>query len=263
LDNFCWPDPVDSPTNKNGKAFLGDLVRSCEGLFDAVKAFAAPLISGKDSMKNDFDDGTVRLSIPPTLLISGMARVPNADQSISMEFKALGDLVYLIHAGTLGLAGSHYEELMDWQKEGIAPFDLALAKSCYDALHKAIRSGFVKSAHDLSDGGLGVALAECVIGGCKGARVSLNEPSDKRTAQPARFDVNLFGEGPGCILVSISPTAKNDFEKLFDQKTFSYLGTVTEEPTLEIKTNAESDVAIISLTAHQLEKAWNEHLPFD
>src|SRR5262249_13017209 len=62
LDNFCWPDPVESPANKMGKAYLGQLVRSCEGLLDAVKAFEAPLISGKDSMKNDFDDGTIRLS---------------------------------------------------------------------------------------------------------------------------------------------------------------------------------------------------------
>jgi phosphoribosylformylglycinamidine synthase len=263
LDNFCWPDPVESPSNKNGKAFLGDLVRSCEGLFDAVKAFAAPLISGKDSMKNDFDDGTVRLSIPPTLLISAMARVPKADQSISMEFKNQGELICLIHAGTLALAGSHYEELMGWQKDSIPPFDLALAKSCYDALHKAIRSGFVKSAHDVSDGGLAAALAECIIGGGRGARVSLAEMSGKQNASPSRFDINLFGEGPGCILVSIEPGSKQDFEKLFDEKTISFIGTVTAAPTLEVRTNPESDVPIISLTVSQLEKAWNEHLPFD
>jgi phosphoribosylformylglycinamidine synthase subunit PurSL len=263
LDNFCWPDPVDSPNNKNGKGFLGQLVRTCEGLFDAVKAFAAPLISGKDSMKNDFDDGTVRLSIPPTLLISAMARVPKADQSVSMEFKNAGELIYLIHAGTLALAGSHFEELMGWEAETIPSFDLAHAKSCYDALHQAIRKGYVRSAHDLSDGGLAVALAECIIGGGRGARVVLKEFAGKHAAKPGRSDVNLFAEGPGCILVSIAPGSKQDFEKLFDARAISHLGTVTEEPVLDVRPNSESETPVISLNLNQLEKAWNEHLPFD
>src|SRR5262249_56109070 len=122
LDNFCWPDPIESPGNKQGKAFLGDLVLACQGLYEAACTYEAPLISGKDSMKNDFDDGVIRLSIPPTLLISAIAKVPDIEKSLSMEFKQPGDLIYLLTAGKLGLKEKHhYEEKKSKNKNMESP----------------------------------------------------------------------------------------------------------------------------------------------
>jgi phosphoribosylformylglycinamidine synthase subunit PurSL len=261
LDNFCWPDPVESAQNKEGRALAGQLVRTCEGLFDAVMAFEAPLISGKDSMKNDFDDGTVRLSIPPTLLISAIARVPKADESLSMEFKHAGDLIYLLHTGTLGFAGSHYEEITERQDDSICSLDAAQSKNAYQTLHDAIRKGIVRSAHDLSDGGFATALAECIIGSGKGAHVVLKDWLKK--SKESDFDFLLFAEGPGFILVSVDAGYKEDFEKLFDAKVLSRLGVVTEAPLLELRGNTENESPLISLSVSELERAWNAPLPFN
>jgi phosphoribosylformylglycinamidine synthase len=262
LDNFCWPDPVVSEKNKNGRAILGQLVRACGGLFSAAVAFEAPLISGKDSMKNDFDDGTVRLSIPPTLLISAIARVPQANQAISMEFKHAGDIVYLLQAGTPSLANSEYAQLMDWQDDHLCSLDLNCARATYRALHQAIQTGYVRSAHDVSDGGFAVALAECVIGSGKGTHIVLKDWLKKYKEAPPRLDSLLFAEGPGTLLVTVDAGYKQDFESLFEPKILTRLGVVTEAPSLEIRLNTENESPLIALSVVDLETAWNEPLPF-
>ncbi|MFC1545727.1 AIR synthase-related protein, partial [Gemmatimonadota bacterium] len=75
LDNFCWPDPVESTATPDGRYKLAQLVRTCQGLHDSCVAYGVPLISGKDSMKNDSTRGGVKISIPPTLLVSAMGRI--------------------------------------------------------------------------------------------------------------------------------------------------------------------------------------------
>jgi phosphoribosylformylglycinamidine synthase len=260
LDNFCWPDPVESDNNKKGKAYLGMLVMACKGLFEAATTFEAPLISGKDSMKNDFDDGVVRLSVPPTLLISAIGKVPDIEKSLSMEFKQAGDLIYLLSAGTLGLAASHYEEIMNWQSDLVCSLDLAKAKELYLSLHKAIKSGWLRSAHDLSEGGLAAALAECVIGSGKGARVHLE--TDKSGALERRPDLLLFGEGPAHILVTIDPRHRSQFESTIDQSSRSFLGEVSQTPELAIFAGPDEKSPLIKVSWSDLDQAWNSELPF-
>jgi phosphoribosylformylglycinamidine synthase len=261
LDNFCWPDPVESERNRQGKAYLGTLVRSCQGLHEAATAFEAPLISGKDSMKNDFDDGVLRISILPTLLISAMGKVPNVEQCLSMEFKDKGDLIYLLSAGTLGLAGSHYEECLGWQSNLLCSVDLTRAKTLYAKLHEAIGKGWLKSAHDLAEGGLAAALSECIIGGGMGSDISIAGPAESgSSASPDREDLILFGEGPARLLVSINPGYRSDFESLWDRQECFYLGEVTDTATLEVK--GKNGSSLVSVSLAELEQAWNIELPF-
>jgi phosphoribosylformylglycinamidine synthase len=261
LDNFCWPDPVEGSNNKQGKAFLGMLVMACKGLYEAATAFEAPLISGKDSMKNDFDDGTIRLSIPPTLLISAIGKVPDIDKCVSMEFKQPGDLIYLLSAGTPGLAGSHYEEIMDWRSDLLCSIDLPRAKKLYAELHKAMQNGWVRSAHDLSEGGLAAALAECIIGSGKGAAISLSSESSSPAA--LRQDFLLFGEGPARILVSIDPRDRSKFETAIDKGSWTFLGEVTTTPELKINGDRKQKSPLLQVSLENLEQAWNRELPFD
>ncbi len=253
LDNFCWPDPVDSAKNKQGKAYLGDLVMACQGLYEAVTVFQAPLISGKDSMKNDFDDGVVRLSIPPTLLISAIAKVPDIDKCISMEFKNPDDLIYLLSAGTPGLAGSHYAEVVDYQNDLLCSIDLTAAQRLYQSLHQAINKGWINSAHDLSEGGLAVALSECAIGSGLGVDISLAK------LQNQSVEAILFGEGPAMLLVSIAPQFKNEFEKSIGLSSCFHLGKVTKNDRLIVNQSLASHIEI---TVDELGKAWNLELPF-
>ncbi len=271
LDNFCWPDPIVTSSNPEGKALLGMLVKACQGLYQAVTIFEAPLISGKDSMKNNFDDGTLRLAVPPTLLISAMGKVHDIDKCISMDFKSAGDLIYLLSSGELGLAGSHYEEIMEWQSNQLCSLDLEAAKRLYRLLHKAIQDGWISSAHDLSEGGLAVALSECIIGSNLGANIVLAEAgAGDALLQPsmnngdhslsARSDWQLFGEGPGRIIVSVRPALKDKFESLF-KSAATCLGETTGSATLNVR-EAQNTAPLICLSISDLERAWNTPLPF-
>jgi phosphoribosylformylglycinamidine synthase subunit PurSL len=283
LDNFCWPDPVTSITNPHGKTKLAQLVRTCIGLKEAVLAFRAPLISGKDSMKNDFDDGVLRLSIPPTLLISAIGRVHNIDECVSMEFKQPGDLIYLLRGGVIGLAASHYEELSGWQSPLVPSIDLSKAALLYGKLHEAIRAGLVQSAHDLSEGGLAVATAECIIGGGFGATLSgeqlvqaMQTPNGKMLPVymqtiSNRLDTIIFGEGPAHIIVSIKPEDQERWQSLWQDFNCTCIGEVTAETNLRITHPAKDEKGreidpnkkAIELDMEQLERAWKKELPFD
>ncbi|HEY9682313.1 MAG TPA: AIR synthase-related protein [Oculatellaceae cyanobacterium] len=269
LDNFCWPDPVASARNTDGAHKLAQLVRSCMGLKDAVMAFEAPLISGKDSMKNDFDDGVIRLSIPPTLLISAIGTVADVETCVSMEFKQAGDLIYLIKAGSVGFAGSHYEELVDIASDLVPSVDLQKAAALYGALHKAIVAGIVQSAHDVSDGGLAVAIAESLIASQLGADIDSvalvnshqNAYVDEKRAETLknRLDLLLFGEGPANIVVSVKAASRSAWESAMPSDSFTLLGTVTKEPVFKVGTASD---LVLKVDVESLAKAWQTSLPF-
>lgn len=268
LDNFCWPDPIFSLSNPEGKTWLGMLVKACQGLYEAVTIFEAPLISGKDSMKNNFDDGVVRLAVPPTLLVSAIGKVHNIDKCVTMDFKSAGDLIYLLSSGELGLAGSHYEEIMEWQSDCLCSLDLRTAQHLYQQLHVAIQNEWIRSAHDLSEGGLAVALSECIIGSGLGADVFLGNLKNANPVPTAngkgslmlRSDLQLFGEGPGRILVSIKPQCKDKFESHF-QSAAILIGKTIDAPALTVR-ETQASAPFIDLSLSKLEQAWNSPLPF-
>lgn len=204
LDNFCWGDPLRPET-------LGSLVEACRGCHDAALFYGTPFISGKDSLNNEYlgADG-LRHAIPPTLLISAIGIVPDVNQAISMDLKEAGSLVYLI--------GDHQSSVISNQSVPNVPKSTL---QVYKALHQAIRSGYVNAAHDLSEGGLAVAIAEMCIGGRLGAEINFEAS-------------NLFNEVNGCLLVEIAPEDKSAFEKQFDNFPFQKIGQVTETPTLKL-----------------------------
>ncbi|MGB5549004.1 MAG: AIR synthase-related protein, partial [Thermoanaerobaculia bacterium] len=94
LDNFCWPDPVRSETTPDGEYKLAQLVRACRGLHEVCLAYGVPLISGKDSMKNESTMGGVKISVPPTLLLSAIGQIDDVREALTLDFKQPGDLVY-------------------------------------------------------------------------------------------------------------------------------------------------------------------------
>jgi phosphoribosylformylglycinamidine synthase len=281
LDNFCWTDPVPGPRNPEAEQKLAVLVRACIGLAEICRAYGAPLISGKDSMKNDFDDGVVRLSVPPTLLVSAMGKIPDAGLAISMEVKRSGDLLYLLSAGKPSLAASVLAEI----SEEVGSYDhsahlpvlhMQAAINMYRALHDLIMQGLVHSAHDLSEGGLLVALAESVLSARRGAEVHI--PDELVTLYGGEVNT-MFGEGPGRIVVSIPPQAAPILEKAMmavpDAK-FWPLGVVTEQAVLEVllqgpgcetpATRASGDKSRrmgFEVSAEALRAAWTTPLPFD
>ncbi len=226
LDNFCWPDPVLSAKNPTGDIKLGQLVRTCEGLYDICRTYGTPLVSGKDSMKNDFrgKDGRgehIDISILPTLLVTGMAR-GETGLSIGSDFKAAGDLIYLVGQNGTGFAGSEYASLFDVPEDTLPSCLPAQNIALYRSLHKALKQKMLHSIHDLSDGGLLVALAESMIGGRMGASINM------------QGDDALFSEAPGRFIVSIQPDQQEAFENLMKGHNVQQIGETIDEPALAL-----------------------------
>jgi phosphoribosylformylglycinamidine (FGAM) synthase-like enzyme len=201
LDNFCWGDPLRPET-------LGTLVEACRGCHDAALFYGTPFISGKDSLNNEYlgSDG-LRHAIPPTLLISALGVVQDVNQSISMDLKEAGNLIYLI--------GEFFAEAQS------VPDVPRSTPEAYRALHRAITGSLVRAAHDLSEGGIAVAAAEMCIGGRLGLELNI-EPSD------------AFTQVNGCLLIEVSPSNTSAFEKEFSGLPCSRIGKVTAEPILKI-----------------------------
>jgi phosphoribosylformylglycinamidine synthase len=232
LDNFCWPDPIPSASNPDGEQKLAALVRTCQGLSKACKAYRLPLISGKDSMKNDYKYGQIKISIPPTLLVSIVGKIPDVSLAISSDFKEAGDIIYVLGETKDELGGSEYYAKRGIVGANVPKPDLKSSYALYSRLHSAILQRLVASAHDCSDGGLAVALAECCIGGRLGAYIKLaNVPRE----DGLQDDKILFSESAGRFVVSVHPKNAAKFESLLSGCTFARIGEVITNQELHIE----------------------------
>jgi len=207
LDNFCWCDPIQSPDNPDGRHRLAQLVLSCQGLHDACIAYGAPLISGKDSMKNDYRHGKWRISVPPTLLISAVGRVEDVSLAQTTDFKSSGDSIFVLGETKAELGASEYLSMCNVSGGAVPRVNFRKNLALYRKLEAAIRRGIVSSCHDCSEGGLAVALAECCIGGKLGAEVSFA----KVKLAPSQL---LFSESAGRFIVSVKKKDERAFASL-------------------------------------------------
>ncbi|MEK6798774.1 MAG: AIR synthase-related protein [Planctomycetota bacterium] len=165
LDNFCWPK-ADSEES------LGALVRACKGASDAAVAYGLPFISGKDSLNNEFSMSASeaqrtglppRLAIPPTLLISAIGIVHDVRRCVSMDLKKSGNFLALASAPVVGGAALRHA------------VGFTAGKALHDRVAGLIQSGRVAAAHDVSDGGILIAVAEMCIASGWGASVKVDE----------------------------------------------------------------------------------------
>jgi phosphoribosylformylglycinamidine synthase len=219
LDNFCWGDPNDPET-------LGTLVEACRGCYDAAMHYRAPFVSGKDSLNNTYLDASGRrVSIPGTLLISAIGIVEDVTRCVTMDLKAPGDALYLLGETKDELAGSLYASIAGVAQGGDAPWRVptmpAHAPALYAALHGAIQRGLVRAAHDCSEGGLAVALAEMAQAGELG--VALDRPFSA---------VDLFSESNGRIVVEVAPEQAAAFEAALRGLPCARIGVTVAEPGL-------------------------------
>ncbi|HJV64703.1 MAG TPA: phosphoribosylformylglycinamidine synthase subunit PurS [Geomonas sp.] len=258
LDNFCWCDPVLSERTPDGPYKMAQLVRANKALYDYCTAFSMPLISGKDSMKNDFYDGTTKISIPPTLLFSVIGKMEDARKAVTMDVKRPGDLVYLLGATANELGGSEYFAQKGFVGNSVPKVDAQAALASYRAYHGALNAGLVASCHDLSDGGLAVAAAESAFAGGFGMKLELGKVPFKGE-QGARADaVLLFSESASRLLVTVRPEKAAAFEAALAGTVFARIGEVTEAQELSISGIAGATVVKAGLAS--LKEAWQAPL---
>jgi phosphoribosylformylglycinamidine synthase len=224
LDNFSWGDPRRAST-------LGDLVAAVKGCCDAAVAHVAPFVSGKDSLNNEYTAGGERHAVPPTLVITAVAHVPDADGCVTPDLKAAGNAVLLVGRTSAEFGGSHLDLVMgsactsDPAGVSCVPAPDPNAPDRYRRLHGVLRRGLVRAAHDCSEGGLAVALAEMAIGGRLGVRVDALPASDLAVA--------LFAESTGRFVLEVAPDDVPEVIAALAEP-LTLLGTVTEEPVLSL-----------------------------
>jgi phosphoribosylformylglycinamidine synthase len=234
LDNFCWGNPA-LPDR------MGGLVRAAQGCHDAALAYGTPLISGKDSLNNEYvDPEGEKRAIPPTLLISSLGLVPDVRQAVTMDLKAAGDLVYVVGETRVELGGSLYYRLRGETGNSV-PAPVPDGIETMRVLHQAIRGGLVRACHDLSEGGLAVAAAEMAFAGRLGLEMEL---ADLPRALDVETDAAaLFSESNARFLVEVVPNDAAAFEEALKGCPFAHLGHVTVDDVLRIR-GLHGDVAI-------------------
>ncbi|SFQ67575.1 phosphoribosylformylglycinamidine synthase subunit II [Hymenobacter arizonensis] len=245
-DNFCVPDSVYDPvSNPDGKQKLAKLVRMCEALRDATAAYCIPLTSGKDSMKNDFKADGVKISVPPTVLYSMTAKMEDVRRAVTSDFKQADDVVYLLGETHDELGGSEFYALHGQLGANVPKVDFEKAKALYTLVGQANDQHLIQSCHDLSDGGLAVALAECTFGYNCGASIALPESG-------LPLPVQLFSESHSRFLATVAPEDVVAFEQLLGSRA-TRLGIVTKEARLVVRHGSRE---VISADSDVLRSIW-------
>ena len=232
LDNFCWGNP-DKPDR------LGGLVRAAYGCYDTARVFGTPFISGKDSFYNEYTVKNKSISIPGTLLISAVSVMDDVACATSMYAKSIGNLIYVVGETFDELGGSHYYDLFGLVGNNVPQVFPKKAKLIFDKLSEANSSGLIKSMHDCSDGGIGVAAAEMAFAGNLGMDLFLKEvpyktQSSKLKAQNERNDFVLFSESNSRFIVEVSPANKEKFEKLLKGIPMGLIGCVSDREDFKV-----------------------------
>ncbi|HEX2050346.1 MAG TPA: phosphoribosylformylglycinamidine synthase subunit PurL [Actinomycetota bacterium] len=239
VDNFVWPVPDER--------LLGALDRCVDALVDAMDAFGVPFVSGKDSLSSTYRDprGGV-VEVPPTLCVSafGPARV---DACVGTAFAEPGSYVVLLGAlDASSPGGSVYARMRDCG--GALPrVDMDAAATRFASLHDALGRGLVRACHDVSEGGVAVALAEMCVGGGLGARV------DARACGDGRADLLLFAEVAGCFVVEVAPDALDDLTAVLGAGPVAVLGRTTPARRLVVECDGE---LVIDASLERLHDAW-------
>ena len=217
------------------------LTESVRGLGEACRALDAPIVGGNVSLYNETSSGPIY----PTPVIGMVGRLPDARHAGRLGFARAGDTIALVGPFAPSLAASELSKLHGRElPDGLPDIDVSAVRSAQFAVRGAVRLGGLSSAHDIAEGGLATALAECCLAGGLGASVRLDWDADDNDDGDDPFQA-LFGEGPGGFIVSGTP---NGVRSLGRRTHVRVLGTVSTD-ALRI------DLGKISLSATLIELA--------
>lgn len=249
LDNFCWGNP-DKPDR------LGSLVRAAEGCYKTAIGYQVPFISGKDSLYNEYAEGKKSIAIPGTILISAIGIVDDITKTVTMDFKESGNLIYCIGETYDEMGGSIYLDTFDCLGNTVPKVNTKKAMKSFKALNQAASLGLVRSMHDCSEGGLGVALAEMAFSGMLGATICLDKVPYK--GKDDRSDKVLFSESNSRFVVEVRKEDKKKFEEILKGVAYGLIGKVEDTP--EFIVYGRKDEVCANLYIRDLKEAWQKPL---
>ena len=258
LDNFCWPDPIESEKTPDGKFKLAQLVRANRELERICRAYRLPCVSGKDSMKNDYGVWPNKISIPPTMLFSLFGNHVDVRNTATSNFKQHGQRIYLVgnSKDELGASEVAYHLTEKNLADGIGGNVPRLPEperqlDIYRRLSKTIQDGLIRTAHDCSEGGLAVAVAEMCIGGRLGAIIDIDGIGEGDSFS------RLWSESLGRIIVAVDSEHEMQFIEAMSDADIHLIGMVTDTQDLIIEDGYDE---LIQADVAALTKSWKEAL---
>lgn len=244
-----------SPENAIG---YWQLHEACRGIADACRELSTPVTGGNVSLYNETIDSKGNSQpIYPTPVIGMVGLVEDVTKVVGQGWQAVGDVIYLLGSDRASLAASEYLASVIGEVTGRPqPVNFELERKVSFACRQGITQGLVQSAHDCSEGGLAVAIAESSISGKLTAQIQLSQPDDLNLIQV------LFGEGASRIVVSVKESDRPAWEAyLVGQlgNSWQHIGTVSESAKdLTIAVGGERAIAI---SLSQIIKSFNEAIP--
>jgi phosphoribosylformylglycinamidine synthase II len=253
LDNFCWSSS-DTPER------LYELKQAAKACFDLATAYGTPFISGKDSMFNDFrgydaNGKNIHIAAQPTLLISTIGVIPDVSKAVTIDFKRVGDLIYLIGETNDELGASEYYSMLGGVGSTVPVVDFKKNAKAYDALSSAIQKDLIASAISVGRGGLAVALAKSAIAGQIGLDVNLQ----KLPGSAQKGNTILFSESQGRMLVSVRRSVQKEFEKMFKGVALTHVGEVIQDHSVAINlpdTKVELPLSALTQSYRSFFREW-------
>ena len=219
-----------------------ELWTSADGISEACRTLNTPVISGNVSMYNE----TNGKAIYPTPMIGMVGLIEDLSHITTQEFKAAGDLVYLVGETKADFNGAEIQKMQKGLIEGkLMAFDLAVEKANQELVLSAIKAGLVESAHDCAEGGLAVAIAEAAFNNQLGVEISVEMPVE-----------NLFAETQSRFVLSVKPEKQADFEALAGEKAVN-IGEITNTGDLKLTALGGE----INVATKKAEEVWEEAIP--
>jgi phosphoribosylformylglycinamidine synthase len=208
-----------------------------------IECYSMPLVSGKDSMKNDYHGERVKISVLPTLLVTALGHVPDVRTVPRSQVRA-GELVYRIGAQTYDRYFGHFlHGLTKLERNNRRDFDWTGIRHRYDKVFAAVSANLVSGLHDISEGGFLPALAETLMLEDLGLTLKLKSGVD-RTAF-------LYSELPGHFVAAVKPLHQTAFEALFSPDEIELMGTADRTAIIGVDA-AKLDVRELSRTWRQV-----------
>lgn len=224
--------------------------QSVDGMATACRALETPVIGGNVSLYNE----NTRGAIYPTPVVGMVGLVHDTDHITTQGFKQNGDVIFLLGETKAELGGSEFQYIVHGKTEGRPPaLDLVVEKQLLDGVLGAIQAGLVQSAHDLSEGGLAVALAESCISGKLGAEIEL-------TSGGLRNDLLLFSESQSRILLSATVEQADALQSKLQTAgvPITRIGTVKQEQQLQIQVDGKQ---VLAEEVKSLRQVWEDAIP--
>ncbi|MEM9016380.1 MAG: phosphoribosylformylglycinamidine synthase subunit PurL [Verrucomicrobiota bacterium] len=248
LDNFCMGNP-------EAEEELGALVETVKGIAAAAEAYGAPFVSGKDSFYNYFETEDGPVSIPVTILISGMGIIEETSHVIGSSLRRPDSLLAIVGETGPQLGGSVFARHNGLEKAEVPETDFDTAMDIYRKYYEAVKEGWILSAHDVSEGGLAVTLAEVGFSGKAGLEIDLcSLPMNEEVSKAAM----LFGESPSRLVLEVAPEHVGRVSDLFEGLPFGCLGrAAAEHNDLKITWGKET---LLAEPLEQLKLLWKNGL---